>query len=84
MIAKSAHRTTLFMSTCPKCMEPRSQCSYGREGLWRLLHRGHPVEAYCESCDEYWPITREERTRLSAAVVSFGRERMEWLSLLMC
>lgn len=55
----------LFESTCPACKYERIQrCS--RNGLARLLHHGHPVEAYCAMCDEYWQITARERARLAA------------------
>jgi len=43
----------------------RPQRGYNRDSLLRLLNGGHPVEGYCTVCDEFWPISAEERARLA-------------------
>jgi hypothetical protein len=53
-----------FMSLCPKCKDVRSQLGYSLRALLRLLNGNHPVEAYCVICNEYWPISPQERVRL--------------------
>jgi len=40
------------------------QPGYSREELVQLLASGADIEAYCSSCDEYWPISTEERADL--------------------
>lgn len=32
-----------------------------------MLQADDSIEAYCVSCDEFWPISREERTRIATA-----------------
>jgi len=59
-----------FISTCPACTQVRPQCGYDRGSLHRLLNGGHVVEAYCETCDQYWPISSNERVRLAVAVIA--------------
>jgi hypothetical protein len=54
-----------FMSLCPKCKDVRSQLGYSLRALFRLLKGNHPVEAYCVICNEYWPISAQERVRLA-------------------
>jgi len=38
--------------------------------LVRLLNGGYPIEAYCVSCDEFWPISVRERVALGALVTA--------------
>jgi hypothetical protein len=59
-----------FMSTCPRCGQLRSQRKYDRDSLLRLLEGGHPVEAYCEACDDFWPINVKERAGLAIVVLA--------------
>jgi hypothetical protein len=48
------------------------QTAYTREELLQLLHAGAEVEAYCASCDAYWPVSTEERADLDRI---FSRKR---------
>lgn len=50
-----------FMSRCPKCGDRRLQEGYTHRMLRRLLNTGSDIEAYCDSCREFWPISRLER-----------------------
>jgi hypothetical protein len=61
-----------FMSPCPKCTQVRLQRGYDRNSLLRLFDRGYPVEAYCETCDEFWSISAKERAALVAATIAGG------------
>jgi hypothetical protein len=67
----SMHQSIPFISTCPKCSEQQPQRGFSRSALERLLRGGHPIEAYCVGCDEFWPVSVEERReiveRLSAS-----------------
>ena len=58
-----------FASTCPKCRVQRSQRG-NRGALMRLLDRGHPIEAFCEVCDEYWPVCLRERVELARDIAA--------------
>ena len=51
----------LFMSRCPKCGDRRLQEGYTHRMLRRLLNTGSGIEAHCDSCREFWPISRLER-----------------------
>lgn len=53
-----------FASTCPKCRVQRAQRG-DRGALERLLDYGHPIEAFCEICDEYWPVCARERAEIA-------------------
>jgi hypothetical protein len=61
-----------FMSPCPKCTQVRLQRGYNRNSLLRLLGHGYPIEAYCETCDEFWSISANERAALVAATIAGG------------
>jgi hypothetical protein len=61
-----------FVSQCPKCARVRLQQGYDRASLLRLFNRGYPVEAFCESCDEFWSVSAKERAALIAAAISVG------------
>lgn len=58
-----------FSSTCPKCRITRSQRG-NRAAVQRLLDSDYPVEAYCEVCNECWPISPGERAEIARAVAS--------------
>jgi hypothetical protein len=58
-----------FASTCPRCRVQRSQ-RISRMALRRLLERGHPIEAFCEVCDEYWPIYPAERAKIARDIAA--------------
>jgi hypothetical protein len=66
------HATIPFASTCPKCAQAQPQRGYDVGSLLRLLNRGYPVEAYCETCDEFWSIDLKERAALGAATIVGG------------
>jgi hypothetical protein len=44
------------------------QTGYSRDELLQLLSCGTQIEAYCSSCDEYWPMSVEERADISRAL----------------
>jgi hypothetical protein len=56
-----------ILSMCPKCKRNQAQW-YTRGALVRLLTRNHPVEGYCEICDEFWSISAHERSGLAMAL----------------
>ena len=59
-----------FTALCPKCKDVRYQRGYTPRFLFRLLGRNHLIEAYCVVCDEFWPISAEERRALAQRLVS--------------
>ena len=61
-----------FMSPCPKCAQVRLQRGYDRATLLRLFNQGYPVEAYCETCDEFWSVSAKERAALIADTIAGG------------
>ena len=61
-----------FMSPCPKCAQVRLQRGYDRASLLRLFNEGYPIEAYCETCDEFWSVSAKERAALIAVTISGG------------
>jgi hypothetical protein len=61
-----------FMSPCPRCAQVRLQRGYDRASLLRLFNGGYPVEAYCDTCDEFWSVSGKERAALVAAAISGG------------
>ena len=61
-----------FMSPCPRCAQVRLQRGYDRASLLRLFNEDYPVEAYCETCDEFWSVSAKERAALVAAANSGG------------
>jgi hypothetical protein len=62
------HESIPFTSTCPKCQVQQTQRGFSRAALGRLLHSGHPIEAYCVTCDEFWAISPRERAALVAGL----------------
>jgi len=36
-----------------------------RATLLRLLKGGHPIEAYCAACGEFWTVSRRERAAIA-------------------
>jgi hypothetical protein len=50
-----------FMSRCPKCGDRRLQEGHTHRMLRRLLNTGSGIEAYCDRCREFWPISGLER-----------------------
>jgi hypothetical protein len=62
------HEAIPFLATCPKCKHQRPQDGYIRGDLLKLLSDGDPVEAYCATCDDFWSLSRHERSRLATAL----------------
>ncbi len=60
-----------LVSECPRCRHERVQW-YTPGALQRLLNGGHPVEAYCVMCDEYWRVAAHERAGLAANLRANG------------
>ncbi len=50
-----------FMSRCPKCGNRRLQDGYTHRMLRRLLNTKSHIEAYCNECNGFWPISGLER-----------------------
>jgi hypothetical protein len=63
----------VFASTCPICMYPQVQDRFTAEALHRLLDRGHPIEAYCTTCRQFWSIALRERAALARTLLSLGK-----------
>jgi hypothetical protein len=62
------HESIPFTSTCPTCQVRQTQRGFSRAALGRLLNGGHPIEAYCVTCDEFWVISPRERAALAAGL----------------
>lgn len=62
----------VFASMCPICKCEQVQYSFNVASLHRLLQGGYPIEAYCETCDEFWSIGVEQRVELGE-IVAFWR-----------
>ena len=54
-----------FVSPCPACGHARPQDGYTYAGLRTLLGAGAPIEAYCVTCDEIWPVARGQRIEIA-------------------
>ena len=50
-----------FMSRCPNCGDRRLQEGYTHRMIRRLLNTSGSIEAYCNECHEFWPISGLER-----------------------
>jgi hypothetical protein len=61
----SMHQSIPFISKCPKCSERQPQRGFSASALDRLLRAGHPIEAYCVACDEFWSVSIEERHEIA-------------------
>jgi hypothetical protein len=59
-----------FMSSCPKCKHEQPQRGYPRVALLRFLEGHRDIEAYCVTCNHFWPISAEER---QAIIESLGQ-----------
>jgi hypothetical protein len=64
------HQSIPFISTCPRCSEQQPQRGFSRSALDRLLKAGHPIEAYCVACDEFWSVSIEERREIAARLAA--------------
>jgi hypothetical protein len=65
--------TIVFVSTCPTCGREQPQDAFTVADLMRLLNGGHPIEAYCVPCDEFWSIGLKERVELGEAVAAASK-----------
>jgi hypothetical protein len=63
-------RAIFFASTCPHCKRDQVQEGFTVTDLMRLLYGGYPIEAYCESCDKFWPVSLRERVELGEVVAA--------------
>jgi len=61
-------QSIVFVSTCPICKHEQPHDGFTVAALVRLLKGGHPIEAYCETCDEFWPVDLEKRVELGDVV----------------
>ena len=59
------HGPIPFTSKCPRCTREQHQRGFPRAALRRLLDKGHPIEAYCVMCDQFWSISARERAALA-------------------
>jgi hypothetical protein len=50
-----------FVATCPRCRRSQSQQTFSRAALLRLLDDDLEIQAYCASCQSFWPISEPER-----------------------
>jgi hypothetical protein len=53
-------------------MQLQPQPGFDRDSLLRLLTKGHPVEAHCVACNEFWSISAKERAALVTAAIAGG------------
>ena len=61
-----------FDSPCPKCRREQSQGGVSRARLLKLLDSGHPIEAYCTTCDEFWAVSPRERAAIASKLNTPG------------
>jgi hypothetical protein len=54
-----------FMSTCPNCKVMRPQRNYGFRTLVGFLVSNQQIEAHCAVCNEFWPMSANERAELA-------------------
>ena len=67
--ARAGQQTLLFKSRCPRCVREQTQ-SFTKANLRRLLDAGHPIEAYCVMCDQFWALSVRERLQLAKVALS--------------
>jgi len=58
---KRTQNRVLFVATCRKCQRQVLQRGYSRVLLFAYLDVEHEIEAHCVVCDDFWPISAEER-----------------------
>ena len=59
-----------FFSTCPACGQKQLQLAYTRRALLRLLESDNIIDAYCLTCDLVWPVSKQDRDSVAAAVAA--------------
>jgi hypothetical protein len=57
-------------SVCPRCGQQQSQRGYTRRALLNFFNSDYPIEAYCVACDEFWPISTDERICIAEALAA--------------
>lgn len=67
---KTVEQRVLFAATCPTCRQQVLQHGYSRVLLFGFLDVDHPIEAYCATCDEFWPISAAERRAIVGALAA--------------
>lgn len=65
----------VFTATCPKCKNVRAQRGYSPRSLFPLLGSKRAIEAYCVSCDAFWPISAKERLVLAKTIIESHLEQ---------
>jgi hypothetical protein len=60
----------VFASICPRCNREQVQDGFTVADLMRLLYGGYPIEAYCVSCDQFWPVNLRKRVELGEVVAA--------------
>jgi len=58
------------------CIRERSQGRFTAGDLARMLQGGFPIEAYCEACDVFWPISLRKRIELAGALVTTSERQV--------
>lgn len=66
--AERKYEPVTFTATCLLCAREQPQRGFSRATLQRLLSHGLPIEAYCVTCDQFWPMSGQARTALSEAL----------------
>jgi hypothetical protein len=66
--SRSMQDWVLFAAICPKCRRQVLQHGYSRVLLFGFLDVDHPIEAYCATCDQFWPISAGERRAILVAL----------------
>ena len=66
--SRPTQHCVLFVARCPKCRKQVLQHGYSRVLLFGFLDVDHPIEASCATCDEFWPISAEERRAIVGAL----------------
>jgi len=65
----------VFAATCPRCKREQLQTGYTLGDLSRLIDGGHPIETYCEFCDEFWAVSVQKRVELGKFVAAACESR---------
>jgi hypothetical protein len=55
-----------FTAVCPRCRGRQSQQGFSRAALLRLLDDDREIQAYCATCHDFWPISKQERLMITA------------------
>ena len=61
-----------FLSMCPNCKDARFQQVHGFRTLITSLVHNQPIDAYCAVCNDFWPISANERAELAWLLLTKG------------